>query len=185
MNEQERRYRDGDEPQVLDVVSVVLVKHQPYGFQRENWLLDSASRWQKVRRIGWDELCLLEQRPSSLWINGYNSYSGINDRVPFEREHEVKSSLKLIRVDEVNIEVEPPSPYSKDGRPSVRARFRFAGADYSLKVTDAVQRGKFRAKGLGEYRLGESFVTVSIAEKFADGYIYKVVAGMVDCGDRK
>ncbi|MFJ1457449.1 dual OB domain-containing protein [Nocardia sp. N2S4-5] len=185
VNEKERQYSGGVEPQVLDVVSVALVKHQPNDFQQENWLLDPAIRWQKVGRIGWDELCLLEQRPSSLWINGYHSYSGINDRVPVEQEHKVKGSLKLIRVDEVMIEVGPPPPYSKDGRPSVRARFRFAGADYSLKVTDPVHRERFRSKGLGKYRLSESFVTVSIAEKFDDGYIYKVVAGMVDCGDSK
>lgn len=185
VNERERQYPGGEEPQVLDVVSVVLGKHQPNGFQQENWLLDAASRWRKLGRIGWDELRLLEQRPSSLWINGYHSYSGTNDRVPVEHEHKVKSSLKIIHVDEVNIDVESPSPYSKDGRPSVRARFRFAGADYSLKVTDPVQREKFRAKGLGTYRSGKCFLTVSIAEKFDDGYIYKVVAGMVDCGDRK
>ncbi|CCH28728.1 hypothetical protein ABZ816_27390 [Actinosynnema sp. NPDC047251] len=178
----ERQYRGAVEPQVLDVISVPLVAPRPIGFQRENWLLDPRLRWQKVRRIDWDELCTLEEHPRSLWINGYHTSAGFNDRVPVEQGDRVVDSLKLIRVHSATIEVRHAHPNAMNQRPTVRARFRYAGSTYRLKVTDPVHEEKFRANGLGNHQLSESFLTVSLGEEF-EGDFYKLVAAIVERTD--
>jgi hypothetical protein len=152
---------------------------QPVGFQRENWLLDPTYRWQKKDRIGWDELCLLEQHPASLWINEYHTSAGANDRVSAEQVDVLKDSLKLIRVDRMTIKVDSAHSMSTDTRPTVRTRFEHKGTPYDLKVTDPVCEEKFRLKGLGKYRLGESFLTVSLSEEF-QGNLYKLAAAIVE-----
>jgi hypothetical protein len=177
----ERQYRGGVEPQVLDVIAVPLIKHQPTGLQRENWLLDPTLGWRRVRRAGWQALTALEQRPGSLWINGHDTSAGTNDCVPVEQEDAVVDSLKLVRVGSATIEVKAAHRNATDQRPTVRARFRYSGTDYSLKVTDPVYEEKFRSYGLGAYRLGESFLTVSLGEAFK-GYFYKLVAAIVERG---
>jgi hypothetical protein len=53
---------------------------------------------------------------------------------------------------------------------------------YVLKVTDPLYQAKFRAKRRGEYRLGESFLTVSLAEPYK-GHSYKVVAAIIERAD--
>ncbi|GAA0528992.1 hypothetical protein A8924_1273 [Saccharopolyspora erythraea NRRL 2338] len=175
----ERQYQGGAEPQVLDNISVPLLGPQPDGFQRENWLLDSTVRWQKVGRIGWSELCTLEQLPESLWINGHHSSTGMNDRVPTGQGRLVEDSLKLIRVDSVKIQV---MPWSTNEKPYVRAQFLYARYAYALRVTDPVYEKNFHDRGPGEYRLGESFLTVSLAEEF-QGYFYKLAAAIVERAD--
>lgn len=175
----ERQYRGEVEPQVLDVIAVPLIKPQPVRFQKENWLLDPTLGWRRVRRAAWRELTGLEQLPRSLWINGHHTSSGVNDCVPVEREDAVVDSLKLIRVGSATIEVKAAHRNAMDQRPTVRARFRYSGTDYALKVTDPVYEERFRSHGLGDYRLGESFLTVSLGEEFR-GHFYKLVAGIVE-----
>ncbi|GAB2972018.1 dual OB domain-containing protein [Saccharothrix stipae] len=177
----ERQYRGEVEPRVLDVIAVPLIEHQPFGFQQENWLLDPTLGWRRVRRATWRELLALEQRPGSLWVNGYNTSAGANDCVPVEREDAVVDSLKLIRVESATIEVKAAHRNATDQRPTVRARFRHSGTDYALKVTDPVYEDKFRSCGLGDYQLGECFLTVSLGEAFK-GHFYKLVAAIVERG---
>ncbi|MEV0049032.1 hypothetical protein AB0H34_00865 [Saccharopolyspora shandongensis] len=179
VSELERQYPSKVEPKVLDVISVPLVEARPNDLHRENWLLDSTARWSRIGRIGWRELCDLEQLPTSLWINGYHTSAGTNDRIPAEQREAVIDSLKLIRVDGVKMEVSPAHPMSNDTRPTVRAQFRHAGSEYAVKVTDPICEEKFRTRGLGKYGLGESFLTVSLSEEF-QGNFYKLVAAIVE-----
>ena len=37
VSEEERRYEDGGDPRVLDVIDVPLLKHRPHACQVENW----------------------------------------------------------------------------------------------------------------------------------------------------
>ncbi|MFL6140666.1 MAG: dual OB domain-containing protein [Labedaea sp.] len=175
----ERQYRGGVDPRVLDVISIPLLRARPVGFQRENWLLDPNAYWRKIGRIEWGELCALEEQPRTLWINGYGSKAGINDRVPVEQENTLVDSLKLIRVAHLAMEVCPAHPMSSDTRPTLRARFQHAGSAYRLKVTDPLYEERFRAEGIGKYRLGESFLTVSLGEQF-ERHFYKLVAAIIE-----
>jgi hypothetical protein len=175
----ERQYPGGIEPQVLDIIFVPLLAHRPHGFQRENWLLDPTIRWRKAGRFGWGELGTLEDHPESLWVNGNSTTHGINDRVPNVATQPVSDSLKLIQVDRVTIQVQS-DPWSPGGHPSVRAQFAYAGAVYTLKVTDPDYKASFQAKGVGNHKLGKSFLTISLSEEYDDGASYKVVAAIIE-----
>ena len=178
----ERQYLGGVEPAVLDIVSMSVVAPRPDGFQRENWLLDPAVRWQKEGRVGWTELCSLEQRPERLWVNGYQTAAGCNDCVPVEHRDSLVDSLKLIRVESVTLNVSPALPHATDKRPRVRARFEYGNEEYELKVTDPVYEERLRAKVVGSFQLGESYLTVSLGEEFK-GHFYKLVASIVERDD--
>lgn len=179
VSDTERRYEDGTDPLVLDVVAVPLIGPRPHGFQKENWLLDPGRRWRKVGRIGWDELLGLEQRPRTLWTNGHETYHGRNNRVPVDLANTLADSLKLIRVDGMTLQVHAPRARFGDPTRFVDAHFRYAGVEYALRVTDAVYRLAYLEKPNGRYELGESFLTVSLGESH-EGYFYKLVAGVVE-----
>jgi hypothetical protein len=82
VSEYERQYQDGSDPQVLDVIDVPLIEARPKGYQQENWLLDPQVYWVKTGRLSWEDISGLHNRRGPLWINGYSSYKGLNDRIP-------------------------------------------------------------------------------------------------------
>ncbi|WP_413812994.1 dual OB domain-containing protein [Streptomyces sp. OE57] len=179
VSESERRYASGAEPRVLDLISMRLIEHRPDGFQCENWLVDPTVRWKNIGRIGWDDLYSLEQHPASLWHNGHSSSGGINDQVPATQQNAVLDSLKLIRVDAVEIRVDPAYSQAGNQKFDVRAHFRYAGSWYVLKVTDPIYEEKCRERGLGRYKLTESFLTISLGKEF-NGHLYKLVAAIIE-----
>lgn len=179
VSEYERQYQDGSDPQVLDIVSVPLLQPQPYSFQSENWLLDPDYYWKKIGRVGWNKLLTLEQQPKTLWINGYDTYHGGNDRVPIDQADTLADSLKLVLVDGVTLQVHAPGEIFGNPKRVVRARFQYAGCGYILRVTDPEYERAYLAESNGNYELGESFLTVSLGEPY-DGYAYKLVATIIE-----
>lgn len=170
---------DGSEPHVLDIVRIPLIRHQPVGFQSENWLLDPEYYWEKIGRIGWGDLTALEQRPATLWIKGYSTYHGRNDRIPVEQANTLADSLKLIRVDRMTIQVHVTGEAFGNPKRVVRARFWYAGTEYALLVTDPKYKDEYLTKPNGVYELGESFMTVSLGEPW-NGSVFKLVAAIVE-----
>lgn len=175
----EQRLQDGSELAPLDIVKIKLVEPRPEGFQSENWLLDPSKSWQKVGRGDWETLEALEESPNTLWANGSSSSNGCNDRVTEEQVAGMAHSLALVRTRDLVIRVQPE--YSGRG---VRARFTYNGSTYILKVTDPVYRHAYLNQSVGDYAIGEAFLTVSLAEVFADNYggryAYKVVAAIFE-----
>ncbi|WP_372515751.1 dual OB domain-containing protein [Mycobacterium conspicuum] len=179
VSEYERQYEDGSDPQVLDIVSVPLIEARPHSYQSENWLLDPEYYWKKTGRAEWDRLLAFEERPASLWINGYSTYHGVNDRVPERQARTLTHSLKLIRVDRVTLRVHCPGAAFGNPKRVVQAGFEYSGCDYSLRVTDPVYERKYLAESDGNYTLGEAFLTISLGEPY-DGYVYKLVAAIIE-----
>ncbi|KUF20202.1 hypothetical protein AT728_31100 [Streptomyces silvensis] len=176
--EHERRYGNGAEPRVLDVIEMRLVERRRSGFQRENWLMDPTVRWRRTGRASWDDLRRLEQPAEPLWINsGDDTYKGVNDRVSVAQAAGLTDSLRLIRVDSVTITVE--QAYDPSRGLEVRAGFRHSECAYILRVTDCVYEERFKGRGVGSYRIGESFLTVSLGEEWS-GYYYKMVAAIIE-----
>src|SRR5437868_7416495 len=153
VSEVERQYEDGSEPRVLDIVRVSVIERQPFGFQSENWLLDPGYYWEKIGRIGWDKLAVLEQHPTTLWINGYSTFHGGNDRMPVEQAGTLADSLKLIRVDRMTLQVHAPSEAFGNPRRVVRAGCRCAGWEYALLGTDPEYEDTYLAQPNGIYKL--------------------------------
>lgn len=49
----EMRFKDGQCPQVLDIISVPMAKPKPHMHQSENHLIDNGCHWVKVGAVGW------------------------------------------------------------------------------------------------------------------------------------
>ena len=173
----ERRYKDGGDPSVLDVIKIPLRSAEPRSYQQENWLLDPGYYWEKVNRIGSDDLQRLADSPTSLWIDGHCSANGRNDRVPQSLVNGIVGSLLLIRVRNLDLEVFPPGLSFGNPKRRVQGRFQHKGTDYWLWVTDPSYEQEYLSKPNGRYPVGECFLTVSLGD-LHDGYAYKLIAAI-------
>ena len=174
VSEFERQYKDGSEPRVLDVVDVPVIKASPQEYQRENWLLDPERRWELIRRLAPSDLAHFTTREAQLWVSGYSSAEEENDRIPSSIAIKLPSSLRLIRVDQMELSVR-----THDSGRRVRARFRYAQTGYSLRVTDPVCEQRYKDLDDGDYPIGESYLTISLGEPF-EGYSYKLIAAVIE-----
>jgi hypothetical protein len=178
VSEYERQYEDGSDPRVLDLVDVPLQEPRPRGYQQENWLLDPERYWIRVGHVRWDALARLAERGGDLWLNGYRTFHGENDKIPLESAARIRSSLKLIHVDGLALKVFKPSETFGNPKRKVQARFRFAGNGYALSVTDPIIERAYLAQEDGKHDLGESYLTISLGEAFND-CCYKLVAAVI------
>ncbi|WP_425274961.1 dual OB domain-containing protein [Streptomyces monomycini] len=179
ISRQERQYKDGSDPRVLDIIDVPLLHHQPSCYQSENWLLDPRSHWQRAGRAEWSQLLTMEQHPDSLWINGHSTPGRLNDRIPIEETETLPDSLKLIRVSRITLRAPTPRAGSDDAKRPLDAVFRHAGRLYIMRVTDPEYEQPHVNNPRRVHELGESFVTVSLGEEFK-GYAYKLAASITE-----
>lgn len=181
VSEYEREYDDGSDPRVLDVIRVPLKNALPKGFQRENWLLDPDYYWEKIRRVGLNELLGLTDNVSSLWMNGYSSGNGVNDRIPILGTSGIESSLRLIRLSGLELFVFAQDTTSGKQRRRVQGRFQYNGVNYGLWVTDPRYERAYLQRPDGNYHIGECFLTVSLGDEYL-GYAYKLIAAIIETG---
>jgi hypothetical protein len=179
VSEYERQYEDGSDPRVLDVMNVPLLEARSKGYQQENWLLDPDHYWQKVARASWSDLERVGEPVSPLWIDGYSTYNGRNDRIPLAQVTGLTSSLRLVRVDQLRLSVFKPGEAFGNPKRRVQGRFIHSGTEYRLWVTDPRYEREYLAKSDAEYEIGESYVTVSLGEPHNDA-CYKLVAAIME-----
>lgn len=179
VSEHERQYENGDDPRVLDIIDVPLLKAQPHGHQQENWLLDPGRWWVKTGTAAWNDLRPLADPPEPLWIDGHHTYNGRNDAVPLTRAGTLRNSLRLIAVSGMTIAVFAPREKFGNRTRRVQGRFRHRGAEYRLWITDPPYERRYLGEPNGHYEIGASFVTVSLGEPFND-VCYKLIAAIVE-----
>ena len=170
ISEEERRFKDGLEPEILDTVSIRFKTHKPYKYQTENHLIDSKVHWKKEGLVKWESLNYMRDNPKTLWNDGSSSSKGKNDRIPKEEAFTLKDSLFLIYIEYLRIEL------FDDGKKQVRALFDFNGGEYNLSVTDPKAESYFFRKG--NDNLKHVYLCVSLGELF-EGYCYKLVASII------
>lgn len=164
----ERRYADGTEPRVLDILELPLRSPLPTEHQQENWLLEPAQVWTRVDRLTWKELPRLED-----WVCPLFGRNLPRDRVPVDAVDALRESLRLIWVPQVTLTVGPHF-----GRRKVRGHFTFFGADFDLGVTDAVFEEHYLNLPDGQYPLGSAYLTISLGEPW-EGACYKLIAAIM------
>lgn len=167
---------NGGVPKLLDIIEVPLGGSSPHTYQVENhlvcrgpWVCHGTMPFEEVRR-SCDEV-------DRLWINGYHSRTGQNDRMPFDLACEsLVSSLLFISPEELCICVEE----DLKGLPRVRGAFTYRGEGYRLAVTDPVIETRYISMPLGNYAVegSQPFLTVSISEPF-EGFCYKLIAAII------
>lgn len=177
----ERRYEDGSDPEVLDIIDVPLLEPRPEAWQTENWLIAPNRRWRKQGTFSRLDMARLEDPVAPLWIRSVNSTSiGLNDKLPLKPPiGEPPGSLRLIRVEEVDLSVFKNDGMFGNGKRRVQAQFRYSGAQFKLWVTDPVYERAFLAKSNGVYPIGECYMTVSVGGPYAGAY-YKLVAAIIE-----
>ena len=181
VSEYERQYEDGSDPKVLDVVRVPVIEPLPEGCQKENWLLDPESYWEKEGTYSWFDLSRLVDPVAPLWIDGHSTWNGRNDEIPLESAGSVSGSLRLIHVKELQLGVFRPGEAFGASKRRVQGRFSYAGMDYALWVTDPGYERKYLAKLDGAYGIGECYLTVSLGEPYQDT-CHKLIAAIIECG---
>jgi len=173
-------YRDGNAPRLLDVMAVPLTRHEPYSYQKENYLVDEDT-WLRKRSFPVADLLKLCDPVDSLWLNGYSSANGLNDRVPESITREqIRTSLLFIRPERAMISVEEGPNLLK----RLRANFYFAGEEYRLPITDPAVENRYIGEPICRYSLatGNLYFTISIGEPY-EGFCYKLVAGIIGLPD--
>ena len=179
VNEIERRYRDGTEPAVLDVIDVPLIEARPKGHQQETWLLNPGHYWTREKRISVEDLHRLVDRSERLWINGYQTYHGCNDRLPLECADPLDRSLRFICVEALDLYVFAPGESFGNRTRRVHGWFSYANDEYGLRVTDPIYEQKYRGLPYGPHSLGRCYLTVSLGEPYK-GYVYKLIAAIIE-----
>ena len=121
------------------------------------------------------DLNLLTDDEAALWVDGFSSAGGHNDRTPESETASVGNSLRLIRVPDFTVETRP-NDYG--GRRRTRGVFSYAKRQYDLSVTDPPIERRYLNQPDARHELGACFLTISLGELF-DGYAYKLVAGVI------
>lgn len=178
ISERERQYKDGSDPQVLDVIDVPLQCHHPKSYQTENWLLDPNLYWARAGRATWQDLTSFADNPGVLWLNNSSTYHGQNDRISQVDTPQLNNSLYLLHLEKLALRVFAPGADFRNPKRRVQAEFLHDGIIYRVWVTDPLIEREYLAGEDGEYGIGECFVTVSLGEAH-EGYCYKLVAALI------
>jgi hypothetical protein len=165
----------GQSPRLLDIIKIAFLGQTPRHYQTENRLIDGTQKWMRMGGVMLSELPLLCDRVNDLWINGYHSGAGVNDRMPVAIANLcIKSSLLLIKPESLAIHV------VEEQKRKVRARFLFHRTEYRLVVTDPDVENEFLAMENGIYaeKHRDSYLCISLGEPWK-GYTYKLVAAII------
>jgi hypothetical protein len=179
VSEYERQYEDGSDPSVLDVIDIPLRGPVPGTYQQENWLLDPAYYWARRGEFPWEDLGAFTTDWSTLWLNGDSTYHGVNDQIPIHDADSLDTSLTLIYVSGVELNVFAPGEAFGNSKRRVQARFSYQGVEYRLWVTDPIYEREYLALPNGRHELGEAFLTISLGEPFRD-HCNKLVAAIIE-----
>jgi hypothetical protein len=178
VSEEERRFENGLDPVLLDVITIPMIERRPHGAQTENHLIDDDYYWTKVREANWGELrSALDVVAGPLWDNSSSGYNGVHDRVAEATAAQLGSSLKLVEVPDLAIEVAVEGAAFGNAKRKVRGKFSLNSFEYKLAVTDPKVERKYLAGTDGTFKIGKAILCVSLGEPYK-GHAYKLIAGV-------
>lgn len=178
ISELEMLYPDGETVKLTEIIEIPFEKPAPQGHQPENILIDARFFWQRRGRIDWQVLNVILDEPSPLWINGFSTRQGHNNRIPEHQLDFKQGSLRLIALNRVLLHTDLKPQKSGNIKQVVRARFDYLGDHYCLDVTDPVIESYFLKAGAIEHSLDTALACISLTEPW-EGYVYKLVASII------
>ena len=150
--------------------------HVALRHQGENHEIDERYYWESKGALTWNDVSRLLDSPVSLWLPGYSSYSGINNRVPIDKA--AGDSLYLVVVDKLELKVGRKAPEYLDSKRSVRGRFYYKKTYYMMDVTDPAIERYYLAKSDGDYVIMNPALCISLGDPW-EGYCYKLIASVL------
>ncbi len=173
ISEEERRYENGTDPKLLDIVQIPLVEPRQRAPQSENHLIDSRSRWTLKGSVDWETIQSAIDPVDSLWMTGSHGPNGLNDRVPEANAERVRGSLLLIKPKKLVIRVGVEFWERK-----ARAEFQYGQLLYGIAITDSAAEAHYLAKDNGQYPVSNALLCISLDEAY-QGYCAKTVSGVI------
>ncbi|MER9395608.1 MULTISPECIES: hypothetical protein [unclassified Mesorhizobium] len=179
LSEADRRFEDGADPKLLDVISIPMKRPNPHEFQVENHVIDDGYYWKRIRTATADEVAAaIDHVNGPLWDNQSSSYNGQHDRVSEAQANQLGYSLCLIPVDDLQVHIGVEGAEFGNGKRRVRGLFTFNGAQYLLSITDSVVERRYLAGKDGTFDLGAATLSISLGEPW-QGYAYKLIAAVL------
>lgn len=176
ISEEERRYEDGRDLQLLDILHVPCDSHQPIPHQCENHVIDPSYYWAKQGKLSWEDIQDWLDTPNTLWGLGQGSYAGLNNRVAIGQED--GTSLYLISVEHLRLLVGRKAPEYPDSKRAVRGEFVYQGTTYRMDVTDPVVERNYLPLVDGQYDIHRPVLCISLGDPY-QGYFYKLIAAVL------
>ena len=179
ISEQERRYKNGQMPKLLDIIRIPVKEPRPNLFQTENYLIDNSYCWEKLGSFD-GRLDALLDYPPDLWGTGCSSYQRLNDRFPVQQCNNYSQSLFLIKPESLIIIVRTEGEEFDNPRRKVRASFRYNQQEYLWPVTDPDVEKQYLSGNNGKFPLEATqyYLCVSVGLPY-EGYCYKFVASII------
>ena len=181
VSEEDRRYEDAGDPQILDIINVPCDRHDPISHQNETHVIDPNYYWVKQGRLAWGQIQAWLDHPPNLWGVGEGSYAGMNNRVPLGQARGV--SLYLVAVERLQLVVGPKAPEYSAKR-SVQGEFIYRDVPYRFDVTDPVIERIYLAQADGHYEIMQPVLCVSLGDPYqalgaTQSYFYKLIAAVL------
>lgn len=179
LSEEDRRFENGKDPKILDVIRVPMKNPSNHEFQNENHTIDDRYYWSLERESNIAEIepMIIDQNTTP-WKQGESSYNGTNDRIRITEIPKIKHSLRLIRVEDLTICIAVEGAEFGNGKRKVRGQFSHSGRPYLLSVTDPIIERQYFAGTNGNFLIGEAVLCLSLGEPY-QGYIYKLIAAVI------
>jgi hypothetical protein len=174
VSEEERRFENGRDPQLLEIINIPLLNHQPLPHQHENHVLDPGFYWECQSKLPWSQISSWMDNPASLWGVGHSSYAFLNNRIP--DGYEDGTSLYLISLGRLSVIVGGKSmEYPKR---IVRGEFAYLGNTYRMAITDPILERHYLSGNDGQYTIDDAIICVSLGDPYL-GYFYKLIAAIL------
>lgn len=187
--------KDGNEPQIFDIIRIPCLRAEPKCYQPENWLIEPNQFWEVINTPTLKQIQQL-LNPEVQRYSSYPQLLGNSDRqIAYSQliETPAKTSLALIKPRELQWTI---SGYSAK---KYRADFRLGGTLYNLPITDPIWKSQLEQLNPGTYSCVQVIeelelenyepdnflLTISIGEPFMgsvnqEEYCYKLVAAVIN-----
>ncbi len=167
-----------EKPAILDIFDVTLKGKVALNHQQENCLFEHG-KWKKVGTADKSNIRkYLDSDVGTLWINGFSSSLGLNNRYPIKYMSGFNYSLLLIEVEELYI----IKRRNINNLNKLYGEFKYKGATYILNITGELEVNVYKTLPENmKCRYMQSYkkiLCISAAQPYDDGNVYKLIASI-------